>query len=127
MAVFSKGARGRRRWFLTLSLVSAIAVVAIGVVLWQAVGLSSVSSVSERMAQAKPYLSGLRLTLIGLLAILWPRLPALWARDDDAIANTKAAWMALRWRVVGWLLILEVILGQDLIGRFVTATTGPIV
>lgn len=126
MAAFSSRARGRRRWFLILSLVAAMAVVAVGIVLWQVFELSSLSSVSERVAQAKPYLSGLRLALIGLLAIAWPRLPTLWARDDEALAANRARWMALRWRVVAWLLILELILGQDLIGRFVAETTGAI-
>ena len=46
--------------------------------LWQAVELSSLmTSSSQRVDQAKPLLGGLRLTLIGLLALLWPWLSRL--------------------------------------------------
>ncbi|MDN5869190.1 MAG: hypothetical protein L0H73_00480 [Nitrococcus sp.] len=124
MAAFSNGAALRRRWFFTLSLVAAIGVVTLGALLWQAVGLSSLSIVSERVAEVKPCLGILRFALISLLAIAWPRLPVLWtaAADDDGQATAR--WMALRWRVVGWLLVIELVLGQNLIGRFLDAMVG---
>ncbi|MGE3565543.1 MAG: hypothetical protein AB7J73_06490 [Gammaproteobacteria bacterium] len=126
MAVFSKGAPLRRRWFLTLSLIAAIGVIAVGLVLWQAVGLSSLSIVSEHVAAAKPFASAIRFALIGLLALAWPWLPALWAGADGNDDRTHARWMALRWQVVGWLLVIELVLGQNLIGRFLGAITGPV-
>lgn len=126
MAGSSKRTRLRRRWFLTLSLVAVIAVIAVGMLLWQAVGLSSFSVVSERVEHAKPLLGGLRLALIGLLALLWPRLPSLWPNADAENETVRTRWLALRWRVIGWLLVIELVLGQKLIGRFFAATTGPI-
>ena len=124
MAVFSSRAQLRRRWFLTLSLVAAVGVIAVGLLLWQAVDLSSLSTISERVAAVKPFASAIRFALIGLLALAWPRLPALLAgasRNDD---RTRARWRALRWRVVGWLLVIELVLGQNLIGRFLGAMSG---
>jgi len=126
MAVFSSGALLRRRWFLTLSLVAAFGVIAVGVLLWQAVGLSSLSTVSERVAAAKPFASAIRFALIGLLALTWPRLPALWAGANGEDDRAHARWMALRWWVIGWLLVIELVLGQNLIGRFLGAISGPI-
>ena len=126
MAAFSSGAHLRRRWFLTLSLVAAISVFAVGVVLWQAVGLSSLSTVSERIAAAKPFLSALRFALIELLALAWPRLPALWAGANGVDGQAYARWMALRWRVIGWLLVIELALGQNLVGRFLNTLSGPV-
>ena len=112
----------RRRWFVTLSLVAALAVIAIGALLWQAVELSSLTAVSSRVEQVKPLMSALRLATIGLLAVAWPQLApwisSLRARasaDDEA---TRARWMVLRWRIVGWLLVIELIIGQNLCGRF---------
>lgn len=122
MAAFSNGAQLRRRWFLTLSLVAFGGVIAVGLVLWQAVELNSLSTVSERVAAAKPFASAIRFTLIGLLALAWPWLPAFWAGAD----RTHARWMALRWRVVGWLIVIELVLGQNLIGRFLGAIARPI-
>lgn len=125
MAAFSSGAPLRRRWFLTLSLVAFGGVIAVGLVLWQAVELNSLSTVSERIAAAKPFASAIRFALIGLLALVWPRLPALWAGADGNDDRTHARWMALRWRVVGWLIVIEVVLGQSLIGRFLGVISGP--
>jgi hypothetical protein len=126
MAAFSNGAPLRRRWFLTLSLVAFGGVIAVGLLLWQAVGLSSLTTVSERVAAAKPFASAIRFALIGVLALAWPRLPVLWAGADGNDARIHARWMALRWRVVGWLLVIELVLGQNLIGRFLGAITGSI-
>ncbi|MEZ5553451.1 MAG: hypothetical protein R3E82_21395 [Pseudomonadales bacterium] len=116
MAACSNGTGLRRRWFLTLSLVAAAAVIVVGVVLWQAVELSSLAIVSERVDRLRPLLGGLRLALIGALAVVWPWLSSLRSRADDEAA--RARWMALRWRVVGWLLVIELIIGQNLLGRF---------
>ena len=126
MAAFSNGAQLRRRWFLTLSLVAVGGVIAVGLVLWQAVELNSLSTVSERVAAAKPFASAIRFALIGLLALAWPRLPALWAGADGNDDRTHARWMALRWRIVGWLLVIELVLGQNLIGRFLGGISGPL-
>ena len=126
MAAFSNGAPLRRRWFLTLSLVAVGGVIAVGLVLWQAVGLSSLSTVSERVAAAKPFASAIRLALIGLLALAWPRLPVFWAGANGNDDRTHVRWMALRWRVVGWLLVIELVLGQNLIVRFLGAISGPL-
>lgn len=111
----------RRRWFLMLSLIAAIAMFSVGVVLWQAIGLSSLSNVSDQVLAAKPVLSVLRFTLIGLLALSWPRLPALWVRANDNDGRAHAHWMALRWRVAGWLLVIELVLGHNIFGRFLAA------
>ncbi|MER3352961.1 MAG: hypothetical protein RLQ73_03260 [Hoeflea sp. D1-CHI-28] len=97
---------------------------AIGLALWQAVELSSLSSVAERVETVKPHLSAFRLAVIGLLALTWPRLPALWtgACGDDRQAYER--WMALRWRVVVCLFVIESVLGQSLVGRFLSAISS---
>mgnify|MGYP005841892089 CR=1 FL=1 len=115
----------RRRWFLTLSLVAALAVVAAGTLLWHAVELSSLAAVSEHVDRAKPLWSGVRLALIGLLAVFWPWFPSLRFRGDAGKEIGRARWVALRWRVVGWLLVIELVVGQNLIGRFVGLIAHP--
>ena len=123
MAVLSSGTGGRG--FLTLSLVAVLAAIALGALLWEAIELSSLNAVSERVDQAKPILSGLKLALIGLLAFLWPRLSSLWRRAGADDENARARWMALRWRVIGWLLVVEFMVGQNLLGRLVSAGVHP--
>jgi hypothetical protein len=88
------------------------------------VELTSLALVSERIADIKPVAGGVRLLLIGLLALFWPWLVdfAAGARNVDERIRTR--WLTLRWRVAGWLLVIELVLGQDLLGRFLGAVSG---
>jgi hypothetical protein len=122
MAGFGDGTGVRRRWLITSSLVAALAAIVFGVLLWNAGELSSLAAVSERVEEAKPLMSALRLALIGLLAALWPWLPRLGVRLGAA-TETARGWMALRWRIVVWLLAIELIVGLNLFGRLISAVT----
>ena len=127
MAVSNKPAAMRRRGFLGLSLLAVALTIGVGVLLWQAVELSSVSQVSAQIDRVKPFASAVRLALIGAVAALWPKLAHLayrYGRIDEARRDDL---LAQRWRVVGWLLVIELVLGQDLLGRFFAVTTGPMV
>ena len=120
MAGSSKATIMRRRGRLGLSLLALVLTIGVGAWLWQAVELSSLSEVSEQVARLKPVASALRLTLIGLAAALWPRLVELAYRypygpSDESMRENL---LAQRWRVVGWLLVIELVLGQNLLGRF---------
>lgn len=108
-----------RLWFRTLSLLAAAAVIILGIILWQAVELDSLTTVSEQVDNWVPILGGLRLALIGLLAAAWHWIPVLVTRANDPLS--PAHWMALRWRVIGWLLALELVIGQNLFGHIVAA------
>ena len=72
----------------------------------------------------KPVAGAVRLLLIGLLTLFWPRLVDLVAHIRNANDRTRTYWLALRWRVTGWLLIIELVLGRDLLGRFLNAVSG---
>lgn len=124
MAACRSGAGLRGRWFCILSVVAALAVIAVGLLLWQAMALSSLTTVSEVVTEAGPFLSGLRLALIGMLAVVWPRLASLAQSAGVDPPVNGARWMALRWRVAAWLLVIELILGQNLLGRFFHLTVG---
>jgi len=81
------------------------------------VELTSLAAVSERIAGIKPVAGGVRLLLIAVLALVWPRLVAFAARTRSADDLTRTHWLTLRWRITGWLLVIELVLGQDLLGR----------
>ena len=121
MAGSSRGLSFRRSWFLGLSLLALVLVLAVGALLWQAVELMSLAAVSERIEGLKPVAGAVRLLLIGLLALSWPRLVDLVPQIRNANNRTRTHWLALRWRVTGWLLVIELVLGQDLLGRFLSA------
>ena len=126
MAVFSKVPSMRRRWFVGLSLLAAGLIFAMGALLWQATELSSLSAVSEQVARLKPFAGAFRLLLIAVLAVFWPRLVDLAVRSEQVDVTERFRLYALRWRVVAWLLIIELMIGQDLFGRFFLATSGTV-
>ena len=126
MAVFSKVPSMRRRWFVGLSLLAVVLIFAVGAILWQAVELSSLAAVSEQVVRLKPFAGAIRILFIAVLAVLWPRLVDLAVRAGRVDAAERSRLLALRWRVVAWLLIIELMIGQDLFGRFFLATSGPV-
>ena len=125
MVGFSKAIIARRRGLLGFSLLAIVLAIGVGTFLWQTVGVSSVSRVSDQVQQLKPIAAAIRLGLIALLAAAWPWLVELAYRYGRADENKRDQLLAQRWRVVGWLLVIELMLGQNLLGQFLTAITGP--
>ncbi|MCP5443374.1 MAG: hypothetical protein H6968_10105 [Chromatiaceae bacterium] len=126
MAVFSKVPSIRRRWFFGLSILAVGLIFAVGALLWQVAELSSLSAVSEQVARLKPFAGVIRLMFIAVLAVLWPWLVNLATRTGRVDVTERSRLHALRWRVIIWLLIIELMIGQDLFGRFFLATSGTV-
>jgi hypothetical protein len=124
--VFNKVPSLRRRWFVGLLLLAVGLIFAVGALLWQAAELSSLPVVSEEVARLKPFAGVIRLLLIAMLAAFWPRLVDLAVRSGRIDATDRSRLLALRWRVIIWLSIIELMIGQDLFGQFLSETSGPI-
>ena len=124
MAVFHNGRVMHRRWFLLLTLLAfALALVA-GGILWHSVETSSVVTMQTRIDALKPIFTGIRLLLIALVAIAWPFVTNnlhRWGRIDKAQVTTM---LALRWRIVTWLVVIELVLGQNLLGQVSSVLQG---
>lgn len=124
MAVFHNGRALRRRGFFLLTLLAfALALVA-GGILWHSVETSSVNEVQIRVDAMKPVFTGIRLFLIVLVAVLWPLVTnnfRRWGRIDKAQVTTM---LALRWRIVTWLVVIELVLGQNLLGQILALLQG---
>lgn len=115
-----------RSGFLGLSALAVVLATGIGVLLWRAVELSSVAQVAARVEELKPFATGIRLALIGLVTALWPWLIGLAHRAGHIGEERRDDVLSQRWRIVGWLLVIELVLGQDLLGRFFAAITGAV-
>ena len=117
--MFRSGLVMRRRWFVGMTLLAVILALLVGSVLWHSVETSSVATLQTRIGALKPVMTGFRIGLIALVALLWPvtvnRLQH-WGRIEAAQAATLHA---LRWRVVTWLVVIELVLGQNLLGQVV--------
>jgi hypothetical protein len=111
----------RRRWFLRLTILSVALSLIVGVVLMHALQISAMAAVQSSINSYKPFLTGLRLVVIGLIACAWPRL-VQYAYQSGRISETRRTWLSsLRWRTVGWMLMIEWVLGQNLVGHLKTA------
>ena len=126
MAASSKAMAFPRSGVLGLSVLTVFLAAGVGVLLWQAVELSSMAQVAARVDRLKLVATGIRLALIGLVAVLWPWLIGLAHRAGRISEEQREDLLAQRWRLVGWLLVIELVLGQDLLTRFFAATTGAV-
>jgi len=60
------------------------------------------------------------------VATLWPWLLGLAHRPGQIGEERRDDLLAQRWRLVGWFLLIELVLGQELLGQFFAATTGAV-
>ena len=123
MGVFSNTTQpGGHRWFAWLSLLGLGLGLALltGVLLWRSVETSSVVEVQDQVEALKPVLSGLRIMAIALTATLWSKLVNWLHRQRWFEPGIYDQLQALRWRVVTWLVIIELVLGHNLPGQFIT-------
>lgn len=124
MAVFHSGFVLHRRWFFLLTLLAFVLVLVAGGILWHSVETSSVSEIQAQVESLKPVFIGIRLFLIALVAMAWPFVTNNlhhWRRIDKAQVTTM---LALRWRIVIWLVVIELVLGQNLIGQVLALLQG---
>lgn len=124
MAEFRNGFPMRRRWFMLLTLLAFGLALGIGAFLWNAVQTSSVVAIQGRIEMMKPVFTAIRLLVIGLVALSWPAITRTlhrWGRVDEGGA---ARLLSMRWRIVTWLVVIELMLGQNLLGRFLAALHG---
>ena len=124
MAVFHSRPVLRRRWFFLLTLLAFALALVTGGILWHSVGTSSVNDIQTRVNSMKPLFTGIRLFLIGLVAMAWPFVTNnlhRWGRIDESQATMM---LALRWRIVTWLMVIEMVLGQNLLGQVLTMLPG---
>ena len=122
--MFRNGIALRRRWFFLLTLLAVVLMLVVGGILWHSVGTSSVVAIQARVDALKPIFTGMRLFLIVVVAIVWPFATGSlhrWGRIDDKQATTL---LSLRWRIVTWLVVIELVLGQNLLGQVVAVLQG---
>ncbi len=102
-------------------MLTIVLALTIGTVLMYALQISTVAAVQSSIDSYKPFLIALRLAVIGLIAYAWPKLIQCAHQSGRISKERRAQLLSLRWRTVGWLLIIELLLGQNLVGRLLTA------
>ena len=103
-----------RSWTFGLTLLAGVVAVGLGVVLRHSISPSTVASVSQHAKNCREWASAGRLAAITILYFGWPTLIRLGTRLN---VPTIAQLQPYRCRVTAWLLILELTIGQNLLGR----------
>lgn len=119
--MFANRVTDKRRWFLRLSILSVALSLIVGVVLMHMLQISAMVAVQSSINSYKPFLTALRLVVIGLIAYAWPNLVQYAHRSGRISERRRTLLSSLRWRTVGWMLIIELVLGQNLVGHLKTA------
>jgi len=122
--VCSKRVSRRRPWTIGLSLLALVLAMLTGAVLWDTVRTSSVLTLEDEVNALSPVLSVLRAGVIICVVALWPRLIRSLAQWHRAGESGIEALVALRWRIGGWLVVLELVLGQNLPAHLIRAVRG---
>tara|TARA_R110001592_G_scaffold145279_1_gene368855 strand:- start:381 stop:764 length:384 start_codon:yes stop_codon:yes gene_type:complete len=124
MAEFRNRSIARERWVFLLSLVALALAFVAGSILWYSVEISSVSEVQRRVNVMKPIFTGTRLFLIALVAFAWPSVVGGMHRRGRIDEVARVTLVSLRWRLVLWLMVIELVVGQNLLNHALTAVQG---
>ena len=114
----------KRKGLLLLSLTATLIALITGLVLWDSIQTHSIQSIRNHLDHWQPLLTAIRWTLIGGLALGWPLLCRLWIRTRNLSHLEAHQLITLRWRIVGWLVVIELILGQGVFIKAMTMMTG---
>ncbi len=110
-----------RRWFLWLTILTIVLALTIGTILMYALQISSVLAVQSSIDSYRSVLTGLRVAVISLIAYFWPNLIQYAEQSGRISTEVGTEFKSLRWRIVGWLLVIELLLGQNLVWRLLQA------
>ena len=107
----------KRAWLLRLCVLTIVAAIMIGAVLMVSLKSTSLESLQSSIADTRTQTTAIRLTIIGLIALIWPKLVQHTERSGAISIERSAELRDLRWRIISWLLVIELLLGQNLIWR----------
>ena len=112
--------RGKsRRSFCLLSLAALMLTFMLGLILWQVLTTQSILSVQQTLDTWRPCLTALRCLLIAAVFLGWPWISRYLIVHKKRSEPRVKQLSGYRWRLLRWLIILELILGQNLVGQFI--------
>ena len=104
------------RWLAVALAASSLRVagIALGLVTWaEREGLEVVQA---QLEQAAPWFLVWRITLFAILIIYWKEFAGWVSRKCAVDEASYAALIQWRWRAAVWVLLLDLVLAEDLIG-----------
>ena len=114
----------KRPWFLRLCVLTIVSAIMIGAVLIVSLKSTSLESLQSSMDDYRTKMTAIRLTIIGLIALIWPKLVQHTERSGAISIERSTELRKLRWRIISWLLVIELLLGQNLIWQVTQILDG---
>jgi len=121
----SRGAK--RKGFLMATLVAALLTALVGYWLMHRLQTDSVQSIRQSIDTWRLTLTLCRWTVIALVAFGWNVGIEHLAKTGKMNSAQADQLHRYRWHAVTWLVILELVLGQGLVVKFLGITAGPII
>ncbi len=110
-----------RRVGLRLGLAAGVLVITfgtgLGLLLWSQ--SEPPAEITRRLAAGEPWFFLWRLLLFGSLIIFWPAVCGCLARWRELTDMQHQRLRSARWQVAAWLIAIELLLGQNVAGRFI--------
>ena len=97
---------------------------AVGFLLMHRLQTSSMQAVRLEIDSWQWPLTAMRWSVIALIAMGWQRLIGLLILAQLIDGTRSNPVPAMRWRAIGWLLLLELVAGQGLIAAFAALAAG---
>ena len=101
-----------RRSFFLLSIIATLATLLVGMLLWSAVKTQSILTVQQTLDDWRPLIAILRWTLLMTLVQCWPLIYRTNIPAEQLRTSRLQYWLSPRWRIMAWLFVLELVLGQ---------------
>ena len=119
--------RAKRKGFLIATVVAGLLTALVGYLLMHRLQTESVLSIQQSIDSWRITLTVCRWTVIALVAFGWKVGIEHFAKTGKINFDQVEQLHQYRWRAVTWLVILELVLGQGLVVKFLGVTAGPIV
>lgn len=116
--------RTRRKGLVLSTAAGALLAILAGWLLMHRLQIESVQSVRQSVQDWQPVAGGVRTSVILLVALGWNRLLARLARTGKLHPARAGQLATLRWRIVAWLIGLELVLGHGLLVQTVQLVLG---
>lgn len=115
----------QRRWFVRLSALALILAVIMAGLLAVTGHHGDLEILHREIQDYRLATTAVRLSAIALIALAWPKLIRASEQRGHISLERGVELQALRWRIVTWLLLIEALVGQNLISAVWPSPTGP--
>lgn len=114
MAASSPNER-RHRWFFMLSLLFVVLTLTTGYTLWRYLQFDTVETLKSEVQRLDGLMRAVRWFLIILTTASWPALISQCGAWRWLSKNKTDRFMQIRWRLVAWLVFIELMIGTPVL------------